>query len=173
MAPKFKQNMYQTYKKDNGADALICFIYSSIGFIFPFRDKLTEKIHVGFDLFLHKNEGVPTEIDSWFRFFARESEEAVKGLLCNKYPGIATWMFKTKKWKHYKIEERRINELVLLDMSTSHDHTCIEIYSSIHSESSLSELIESVAGELEIDMVKNAKLPVMSDIIMTNKTFDL
>ena len=81
MAPRFKQNMYQTYKKDIGADALICFTYSNIDFIYPFRDKVTEKIQARFNLYLHKSEGASTKIDSWFRFFARESEEKAKGLL--------------------------------------------------------------------------------------------
>ena len=173
MAPTFKQNMYQTYKKDTGADALICFTNSNIDFIYPFRDKVTEKIQTRFNLYLHKSEGTPTEIDSWVRFFARESEETAKGLIAKKHPGFVAWIFKTKKWKDYKIEEQRINELVLLDMHTSHDHTCIEIYSSMHLEDSLSELIESVAEELNIIMVKNPRLPVMTDIIMTNKTFNL
>jgi len=173
MAPRFKKNMYQTYKKDTGADALICFSYSNIDLIYPFRDKVIEKIQAGYNWYLHKSEGAPTEIDSWFRFFAKESEETVKDLLGKKHPGFLAWMFKTKKWKDYKIEEHRIKELVSLDISTSHDHTCIEIYSSMHSEGSLSELIESIIEELNIDMVKNPRLPIMSDIIMTNKTFDL
>jgi hypothetical protein len=173
MAPTFKQNMYQTYKKNTGADALICFVDSNIDFIFSFRDKITEKIQTKRNLYLYKSEGIPTEIDSWFGFFARENEETAKGLLGKKHPGFVAWMFKTKKWKDYKIEEQRIKELVLLEMHTSHDHTCIEIYSSMHSEDSLSELIENIAEELNIAMVKNPKLPVMSDIIMTNKTFDL
>jgi len=173
MAPKFKQNMYKTYKKDTGADVLVCFAESNVDLIYPFRDKVAEKIQARFNLYLHKSEGAPTEIDSWFRFFARESEEKAKGLLGIKNPGFIAWMFKTKKWRDYKIEEKRINELVRLDISTSHDHTCIEIYSSMHSEESLSELIESIAEEVNIDMVKNPKLPIMSDIIMTNKTFDL
>lgn len=66
-----------------------------------------------------------------------------------------------------------LEKLVLFDMSTSHDHTCIDIYSSIHSEDTLSKLIENVAKELDIDMPKNYRLPAKSGIIMTNKKFSL
>ena len=76
MAPRFKQNMYQTYTKDSGADALICFPFSkdAMGwghskFIFPFRDKLTEKISRATNLYLLKYEGVIRNADSWLLFF--------------------------------------------------------------------------------------------------------
>jgi hypothetical protein len=165
--------MYQTYKNDTGADALICFTRSNINFVYPFRDKVAERIQAGFNLYLHKSEGEPTKIDSSFSFFSRESEETAKSFLDKQYPGVIACIFRTKKWKDYRTQERRIDELVLLDMYTSHDHPCIEIYSSMHTESSLSELIESISEELNIDMVKNPRLPIMSDIIMTNKTFNL
>ena len=78
MAPRFKQNMYQTYTKDIGADALICFPFSNDKFIFLFRDKLKEKISNSTNLYLNQNEGEPTKVDSWFRFFDPEDEVATK-----------------------------------------------------------------------------------------------
>ena len=60
-----------------------------------------------------------------------------------------------------------------MQIITSHDHTCIEINSSIHSEESLSELIEAISRELNIDMPKNNDLPSMMDIICSNRTFDI
>ncbi|MHC4111594.1 MAG: hypothetical protein ACYSUY_10990 [Planctomycetota bacterium] len=173
MAPRFKQNMYQTYKKDSGSDALVCFTSPSFESTFLFRDKLTEKIFEKYNFYLHKSEGIPVKSDSWFRFFECENEKLAKDFLYKAHPGFFAWMFKTDKWKDYKKEDQRTKNLVRLDISTSHDHTCIEIYSSIHSVDSLSRLIENVAKELGIDMPKNSKLPAMSDIIMTNKKFSL
>ena len=63
--------------------------------------------------------------------------------------------------------------MVQTQVITSHDHPCIEIYSSIHSEDSLSGLIETIAKELNVDMFKNSKLPSMNDIVMSNRTFDI
>jgi len=173
MAPRFKQNMYQSYKKDSGTDALVCFAGSNFVSTFSFRDKLTEKILEDYNFYLHKSEGEPVKSDSWFRFFASDNEKPAKDFLDKAHPGLFAWMFKTTKWKDYKKEEQRTKKLVCLEILTSHDHTCVEIYSSIHSEDSLSRLIENVAKELNIDMLKNSKLPAMSDIIMTNRKFSL
>ena len=173
MAPRFKQNMYQTYTKDIGADAIICFPLSNDKFIFPFRDKLTEKISNSTNLYLNQNEGEPTKVDSWFRFFDPEDEVATKEFFSRKNPGFWAWILKTKKWKEYQREEQKMSQLVQIEISTSHDHPCIEVYSSIHSEEVLSGLIETIAKELNIDMPKNFKLPCMADIIMTNRTFDI
>jgi len=181
MAPRFKQNMYQTYTKDIGADALICFPFSNDAmgwvhskFIFPFCDKLTEKISKTTNLYLLKYEGEPTNADSWLLFFNSEDDIILRNEFYSKY-SIGFWadIFKTKKYKELKREEQKIEQLVQTQVITSHDHPCIEIYSSIHSEDSLSGLIETIAKELNVDMFKNSKLPSMNDIVMSNRTFDI
>jgi hypothetical protein len=171
MAPRFKQDMYQTYTKDIGADALLCFPFSNDKFIFPFRDKLTEKISNATNLYLLKNEGEHTRQDSWFLFFNSEDDIIFRDEFYSKYSiGFWDYIFKTKKYKEFKKEEEK---LVQIDIITNHDYPCIEVYSSIHSEDSLSGLIETIARELNIDMPKNSKLPSMTDIIYTNRTFDI
>ena len=174
MAPRFKQNMYQTYTKDIGVDALICFPFSNDKFIFPFRDKLTEKISNETNLYLLKNEGEPTRQDSWFLFFNSEDDIIFRDEFYSKYSiGFWAYIFKTKKYKEFEKEEQKIEQLVQTQIITSHDHTCIEVDSSIHSEDSLSELIKAIARELNIDMPKNNDLPSMRDIICSNSTFDI
>jgi hypothetical protein len=84
--------------------------------------------------------------------------------------GFWDWIF---KYKELKREEQKIEQSVQTQIITSHDHPCIEVYSSIHSEDSLSGLIETIARELNIDMLKNSKLPTMKDIICSNRTFDI
>ena len=181
MAPRFEQNMYQTYTKDIGADALICFPFSNdaIGwvhskFIFPFRDKLTEKISNATNLYLLKYEGEPTRADSRLLFFNSEDDVIFRDEFYSKYStGFWDYIFKTKKYKAFKREEQKIEQLVQIQFITSHDHPCIEVYSSIYSEDSLSRLIETIAKELNIDMPKNSKLPSITDIICSNRTFHI
>jgi len=174
MAPRFKQNMYQTYTKDIGADAIICFLSSNDKFIFSFRDKLIEKISKATNFYLLKNEGEPTRADSWFLFFNSEDDIIFRDEFYSKYSiGFWDYIFKTKKYKEFIKEEKKIEQLVQAQIITSHDHTCVEIHSSIHSEDSLSELIKAIARELNIDMPKNNDLPSMRDIICSNSTFDI
>jgi hypothetical protein len=90
MAPRFKQNMYQTYAKDIGADAIICFPFSNDEFIFPFRDKLSEKISKETNLYLLKYEGEPTEADSWLLFFNSEDDIILRDEFYTKY-SIGVW----------------------------------------------------------------------------------
>ena len=174
MAPRFKKNMYRTYREDKGADAIICFTdevpYKSV---FLFRDKLADKVSEVHDLFIIKFEGEPTPVDSWFRLFEKQDERIVKSFFNRKGPGGFAPIFKTEKWRKYKREEEKINQLARFELITSHDHPCIEVYSSIHSEDGLSELIESVATDLNIDMPKNLNLGSMAEIIMSNRSFDL
>lgn len=174
MAPRFQQNMYQTYTKDIGADAIICFPFSNDKFIFPFRNKLTEKISKETNLYLLKNEGEPTRDDSWFLFFNSEDDIIVRDEFYSKYYiGLWNYIFKTKKYKEFIKEEKKIEQLIQAQIMTSHDHTCVEIYSSIHPEDLLSGIIEATARELNIDMPKNNDLPSMRDIICSNSTFDI
>lgn len=181
MAPRFKQNMYQTYIKDIGADALICFPFSNDAtgwvhskFIFPFRDKLTEKISNETNLYLLNYEGEPTNADSWLLFFNSEDDIVFRDEFYSKHSyGFWDYILKTKRYKEFESEEQKLKQLVQTQIITSHDHPCIVVYSSIHSEDSLSELIEAIAEKLNIDMFKNSKLPSMTDIICSNRTFDI
>jgi len=174
MAPRFKQNMYQTYTKDIGADAIICFPFSNDKFIFPFRNKLTEKISKETNLYLLKNEGEPTRDDSWFLFFNSEDDIIFRDEFYSKYSiGFWDYIFKTKKYKDFIKEEKKIEQLVQAQIITSNDHACVEINSSIHSVESMSGLIEAIARGLNIDMAKNNDLPSMRDIICSNRTFDI
>jgi hypothetical protein len=123
---------------------------------------------------LIKHEGEPTEVDSWFLFFNSEDDIIFRDEFYSKYSiGLWDYIFKTKKFKEFKKEEQKIEELVQAQIITSHDHTCIEVYSSINSENYISRLIEAIARELNIDMPKNNDLPSMIDIICSNRTFGI
>lgn len=173
MAPRFKQNMYRTYKNIKTADALICFADKETDFTFPFRDKLAENILKKYNLYLNKAENGPYDIDICLRFFNLENKETAEVFFAKKYPGFLSWFLKTTTWKEYKRESQKIDQLIQIEMRTSHDYPCIDLFSSIHTEDELKILIENIAKEINIDMHYNANLPSMSDIIMSNKKFDL
>jgi len=176
MAPRFKRNMYQTYKEVIRTQALICFCDTSKELyktIFQFRDKLVDKVSQTYSPFTDKIEGKSTPIDSWFRLFRQQDRKKVEDFFNTKRPGILSRILETKKWIEYKTNEKKINQSVLFELGTSHDFPCLDVYSSIHSENELSKLIESVAEELNINMTKNPNLGPAKTIVYSNHTFEL
>ena len=165
--------MYQTYKKDAGIDALICFAHWKTKVIFKFRDHIFNKIGQSNEFFIDKFEGKPTAIDSCLRLFAKNYEERVRNFNTKKIPNIFADIFNTRKAREYFEEAKQIAQLASFHVSTSHDHPCIEIYSSLHSEEELSQLIDKVATELNIEMLKNCNLPPIENILYTNKSFNI
>ena len=173
MAPRFKQNMYRTYKKDTGVDALICFARWDDKVIFKFRDHLFDKIGKSNEFFPVKSEGKSLPLDSYFRLFAKDCEYRVRDFYGQKIPNIFAVIFNRRKAKEYFEEAKQIARLASFDVITSHDHPCIEIYSSLYSEEELSRLIGNVAAELNIEMLKNCNLPSIENILYTNRSFDI
>lgn len=173
MAPRFKRNMYRTYSKAEGADGLVCFSEWIKDILFEFRDRLTDEIIERYQLCANRAQGDPTELDSWYRFFTKEDEDAVNAFIGSRRPGVFAWIFQTKKWKDYKTEDERIKGLIRLELFTSHDYPCIDVYCSFLSEGSLAELIDKTARETQIEMKRNENLPSMADVIMSNRSFDI
>jgi hypothetical protein len=176
MAPRFKKNMYQTYNKDTGSKALICFRYKpEEGYksIFLFRDRLAKNVSEKHRLVISKFESKPTPLDSWFRLFDKQNEKIIEDFFKRKQPGFISQLLKTEKWKDYKKEYEIIKKLTRFELGTSHDYTCVDVISSIHSEDDLSKLIETVATELNIGMPKNSSLGPAKEIVYSNRSFDL
>ena len=173
MAPIFKKNMYQTYKKDTDTGALICFSSEYEKSIFQFRNRLVDSIEGINESFLYESEGKPTSFDSCLRLFPKIHKNRVEDFYRKKSPNIFAIIFNTRKAREYFLEAEEIAQLASLDISTSHDHPCIEIYSTLYSEEKLSQLINTVAAELNIKMAKNINLPAAADIIMSNRSFDM
>jgi hypothetical protein len=82
-------------------------------------------------------------------------------------------MLNTRKARAYREEAVEIAGLARLEVSTSHDYPCIEVHSSLHSEEALAQLIEDVAGELNVPMVRNDDLPALEEVVWTNRRFDV
>jgi hypothetical protein len=169
MAPRFTHRMYQTYKTSRGTDALIGLPFSEIDLIFQIRDSLSNKICESNDMFLHKAEGKPTPADSDLLFFPKQHEKTVQDFFTKKAPGILS----LRKKASYLVERLRIIRLAQIRIETSHDFPCIIIGTSIHSENKLSEIIDSVSKQLDIELPKNNKLGPIRNIVMSNRSFSL
>ncbi len=172
MAPRFKKMMFQTYKSEKGADALICFPFSEVDYILPLRDKLAEIIIKSKNLNLHKVLDSHYDIDSHFKFYLKEDEKTVKDFHQKEWPGIVSWVFKTKKYLTYKAEEEKIKKLIRIEAETSHDFPCIIINSSILTEEEIFQFIEQAANKLNLKVPKNSNLGPIKDIVTSNHSFN-
>lgn len=173
MAPRFKQYMYNTYRTERGVSAMVCFQFSEDELRFPFRDELAAAVIEAANLDMHKSEGSPYPVDSWLRFFADRDSGDVYNFVARKLPSFLSRILTDSIWRDYCKERERIKQMIRFELSTSHDNTCIEVNSTIHTDQSLSELIETVAGRIDIEMPKNNGLPPISKLFFSNKSFDL
>lgn len=173
MAPRFKTNMYQVYAGDERANGLICFSCTKPDPVFLFRDALANKISADRDLVACKDQGHPTPLDSWFGFFKEEDAQAAESFFERDCPGVLARLWRSRKWKDFEAEKKRIMSLVELELNTSHDYPCIDVYTRMYSTEELSKTIEHVAGDLNIDMPRNLQLPPIDRVLFTNRSFDL
>ena len=171
MAPRFTTLMYQVYPSPNGADALICFPVSQDKFIFPFRDKLTETILEKGNLQVHKAHGYPLPPDSTFQFYSEDHAISVEEFLQKKQPSLFSRLLDSDRWATFKREEELVDEMIEAEIETSHDFPCVVVRSRIHSEESLSELIQEVAKDLEMNMPRNTQLGLIKDVVTSNRSF--
>ena len=173
MAPRFENLMYQVYTTESRSEAVVGFPTDQIPSIFPFRDRLAKLILREPDLGMHKIEGIPLALDSLCRFFPKQEEPVVKKLDAMKYPGIFACLFKTNRWFAYKSQEKEVERVTRVEMETSHDFPCLIIYSSIHSEEALSDLVQNVSREMGLSISRNKKLGPIDDIVTSNRRFKL
>ena len=171
MTPRFTTLMYQVYPSEYGADALMCFPISQSEFIFPFRDKLTETILEKGNLQVHKAQGYPFPPDSTFHFYSEDHAISVKEFLQKKRPSFFSHLLNSDKWATFKREEELVDEMIDAKIETSHDFPCIVIRSHIHSEESLSELMQEVARDLKMNMPRNTHLGLIEEVVTSNRSF--
>jgi hypothetical protein len=174
MAPRFKKNRYQTYKKEGGVDARLYFCDSGRWYqdLCQFRERLTEAASKVQDLVILRSEPGHFDIDVRLRLIEKEDEKAARDALAQKPPGILASILGTKKFGEYLAKDDRISMIAHPSLSTSHDHPCIEVHRYMHSEEDLSRLIEDISKELDIEMPKNSNLGSMASIIRSNRWFD-
>ena len=172
MAPRFTTFMYQVYPTDNGADALVCFPFAQSESIFLFRDKLTEALLKIGNIQVHRAQGYPLPPDSTFRFYSENHAISVEKFLQKKRQSFFSRLMNSAEWVSFQKEERLVGKMIDTEIETSHDFPCVIIHSHIHSEKTISELIQKIAKDLKMDMPRNTQLGLIEEVVTSNWSFN-
>lgn len=173
MAPRFKQLLYQTYDGNQDATAFVGFPVDLFEEISPFRDALRDEI-VKITRFKYMKEtGVYKDVDVHLNFFDDKDSEMVNSFYSKPRPGCFAWLFRTRYYRAYKAEEEKIELLIRIEISTSHDYPCVVVHKSSFAENALAQLIKKVAHNLKLRIFRSNFSFPMDTIMMSNKTFDV
>lgn len=165
--------MYQVYPSKKGVDVLVCFPVAQFGSIFLFRDKLTEALLKVGNIQVHKVQGHPLPPDSHFLFFSENHAAPVKEFLQKKYPGFVSRLLNTAEWVSFQDKKRLAGKMIDIEIATSHDFPCIVVTSHIHTEKTISDLIQETAEGLGINLARNMRLGFIKDVVTSNESFSL
>ncbi|MBI5353433.1 MAG: hypothetical protein HZB50_12405 [Chloroflexi bacterium] len=165
--------MYQVYPYDNGVDVLVCFPFAQLELSFPFRDKLTKSILQIGNMEVHRTEGYPLPLDSTFRFYSKKHAIPVEKFLRMNPPGLFSRLINSPEWVSFQDEERLVSKMIDIEIETSHDFPGIVVNSRIHSEITISDVIQETAKGLEINLPRNKRLGFIKDVVTSNGSFGL
>jgi len=165
--------MYQIYPSDSGVDILVCFPLAQYELIFPFRDKLAEALLMIDAMRVNRVQGYPLPPDSILRFFSDNHAKDVETFFQKRRPGFFSRLVNSAAWLSFQKEENLVNQMIDAEIETSHDFPCIVVHSRIHSEESMSMLIEKVATEMKLDMSRNKQLGPIRNVVTSNEKFEL
>ncbi len=112
-------------------------------------------------------------MDSYIWLFDKADEDRVSRFNERKHPGLLANLFRKNEVRLWEEEHRAIMALQKVSLETTHDHPCIELYSSFHSKEELSELISATAARQKVTMDEVFMLPDMASVIMSNSRFPL
>lgn len=170
MAPRFKYNIYKIY--DDGFCAAICFTQDSLSKIFDLREHLTDAILCKSNVFVYKDKGSPTPVDSWYQFFNLSEKEIVETFYKNKGPGFLSMILNLKKYKLWHIDQLIILGKMLFDLRTSHDYPCLVIdKNEILSKDELISLINEQTKKMNLNFSYDDGLPDMNSFMISNRKF--
>jgi len=171
MAPRFRQLLYQTYDAECGAEAFVGFPKHRFELMLPFRDALCEEFEETTGFTSRTDLVGPYDVDARVKFFHAEDADAVNGFHSKPWPGFFSWLFRTQHYRDHEAEQRSVKRLIKINVATSHDFPCVVITSSIHTGESVARLIEKVAHDLQLSIVRS-KLPYpMVTILTSNRSF--
>jgi hypothetical protein len=173
VAPRFTTLMYQIYSSDHGTDAIICFPSSQLEAIFPFRDKLAEELLKIDSIRVNQTQGSPLPPDSAFRFYREAHALSVEEFLQKRYPSFLSRIMNNAEWVSFQKEEKLVSEMIDVEIETSHDFPCVVVHSRIHSEESMSALLQTVARDLKMTLPRNIDLGPIRNIVISNERFEL
>jgi hypothetical protein len=173
MAPRFKQLLFQIYTDNYHANAFIGFPVNQIEQIYPFRDTLRDEFQKLTGLMQRTNKDGPyEEIDVRIRFFDNNDANMVNAFYSKSGPGCFSWLFRTRSYREYMAEEAKIKPFIKVEISTSHDFPAIEVENSILTEEAIAQLIEKVARDLNLNIVRSTLTQSMAQILMSNRSVD-
>lgn len=173
MAPRFKKDMFWCWKDRDKEKARGLMGFNSYQKLFKFRDKFILDFSKKESLFVIKQEGNPTSVDSVFRLFRKENKEEVQKIFNKKTPNLFSSIFKTTYYRSWEEERNSIIKLAKGELETSHDFPCLIISTTICSPEKLRVKIKEIANELSIELHENKELENIDNVIMSNHTFDV
>jgi hypothetical protein len=175
MAPRFKQLLFQTYAGGRGANAFIGFPVNQFEQMSPFRNALRDEFEkiTGFKYRIDIiRTNVVDPIDVCVKFFDGKDADTVNAFYSKPWPGCFSWLFRTRYYREHKEEEIKVKPLIKIEISTSHDYPCVVVDKSVFTEDAIAQIIEKVAHDLNLKIVRS-KFPLpMAPILMSNSSFD-
>lgn len=172
MAPRFKQLLFQMYECAQGADAFIGFPVDQFEQIPAFADALRMEF-ARISGFAYRMDIVgPYNIDVRIRFFDSEGADAVNAFYSKPWPGCFSLLLHTRHYRDYKAEENNVKKLITIEISTSHDYPCVVISSATLTTDSIAQLIEKVAHDLELSIVRSRFPRSLVSILTSNGLYD-
>lgn len=171
MAAKFKKLLYFTYGGKQGATAFVGFPVEHLKYEAIFRDSLCEEIEKITGYKHRKTTGVYEEVDVNLDFFDSKDSEIINTFYSQPYPGCLAWLFRTRYYRLHKAEEEKIDPLLKIKISTSHDFMGVDISKSIFTEIELARLINKVAEDLNLQICRGPYEYSANEVIKSNRTF--
>jgi hypothetical protein len=172
MAPRFKQLLYQTYDGSNGATAFVGFPVGLFEQISSFRNVLRDEFKKTTGFEYRTDTGFYEDVDVHVRFFDIKDAEIVNAFYSKPWPGCFSMLFRTRSYREHKAEEAKVEPLIKIEITTSHDFPCVVVAKSIHTEDAISQLIEQIARQLNLSIVRSRFGLPMNLILRSNRSFD-
>ena len=172
MAPRFKQLLYQTYEGNNGATAFAGFAIDQFEQIPSFRNALRDEIKT-ITAFEHRTDtGLYNDVDVHVRFFENKDADMVNAFYSKPWPGCFSGLLRTRYYREHKSEEAKVEPLIKIEIATSHDFPCVVVYKSMLTEDAIVQLIEQVARNQNLNIIRSRFSLPLDIILMSNKSFD-
>ena len=172
MAPRFKQLIYQTYVGNNGATAFAGFPVDQFEQIPSFRNVLRDEFEKTTGLEYRTDTGLYDDVDVYVRFFEIKDADMVNAFYSKSWPGCLSGLFRTRYYREHKAEQAKVEPLIKIEITTSHDFPCVVVDKSVLTEDSIAHLIEQVARNLNLSIIRSRFSLPMNLILMSNKSFD-
>ncbi len=143
--------------KGETVEAVLCFQYND-GVPFTFMDKIADLVILEYQLLKYITQGDPTPADRIIYLFDKKFEGLLKDYDESERnlnpPNVLARIFDRKKWRKYRERDIKrsglyinMKDAISVEIYTDHDYPFISIYSKIHNEKQIEELILNVSRQ--------------------------